>query len=136
MYFACKPVPIPNITLDDCDIICAGKRLTSGHGGHRYCREYDVLFGQSFLSVFVKNILTDINNFMLICSVYSKSRTISREAHTAISIKVVHEQSGKVEYERERLLGIANKLMNFQSDSQRHFALVFDFSALFVDNLN
>jgi hypothetical protein len=26
--------------------------------------------------------------------------------------------------------------MNFQSDSQRHFALVFDFSALFVDNLN
>jgi hypothetical protein len=35
--------------------------------------------------------------------------------YTAISIKVVHEQSGKVEYERERLLGIANKLMNFQS---------------------
>jgi hypothetical protein len=31
--------------------------------------------------------------------------------YTAISIKVVHEQSGKVEYERERLLGIANKLM-------------------------
>ena len=30
--------------------------------------------------------------------------------------KVVHEQSGKVEYERERLLGIANKLMNFQRD--------------------
>jgi hypothetical protein len=36
----------------------------------------------------------------------------------AISIKVVHEQSGKVEYEHERLLGIANKLMNFQSGSQ------------------
>jgi hypothetical protein len=31
--------------------------------------------------------------------------------HTAISTKVVHEQSGKVEYERERLLGIANKLI-------------------------
>jgi hypothetical protein len=29
---------------------------------------------------------------------------------TAISIKVVHEQSGKVEYERERLLGIAMKI--------------------------
>jgi hypothetical protein len=29
--------------------------------------------------------------------------------HTAISIKVVPEQSGKVEYERERLLGIAKK---------------------------
>jgi hypothetical protein len=55
---------------------------------------------------------------------------------TAISIKVVHEQSGKVEYERERLLGIANKLMNFQSGSQQPFALVFDFSALLVDKLN
>jgi hypothetical protein len=32
--------------------------------------------------------------------------------YTAISIKVVHELSGKVEYERERLLGIAKKLMN------------------------
>jgi hypothetical protein len=31
---------------------------------------------------------------------------------TAISIKVVHEQSGKVEYERERLLGIANVQIN------------------------
>jgi RNase P/RNase MRP subunit p29 len=57
-------------------------------------------------------------------------------AYTAISIKVVHEQSGKVEYERERLLGIAKKLMNFHSDSQQPFALVFDFSALLVDNLN
>ena len=37
--------------------------------------------------------------------------------YTAISIKVVHEQSGKVEYERERLLGIAKILMNFHSDS-------------------
>ena len=54
--------------------------------------------------------------------------------YTAISIKVVHEQSGKVEYERERLLGIANKLMHFQSGSQQPFALVFDFSALLVDN--
>jgi hypothetical protein len=56
--------------------------------------------------------------------------------YTAISIKVVREQSGKVEYERERLLGIANKLINFQSDSQQPFALVIDFSALLVDNLN
>ena len=58
------------------------------------------------------------------------------EVYTAISIKVVHEQSGKAEYEREMLLGIANKLMNFQSDSQQPFALVFDFSSLLVDNLN
>jgi hypothetical protein len=35
--------------------------------------------------------------------------------HTAISVKAVHEQSGKVEYERERLLGIVNKLMNFKA---------------------
>jgi hypothetical protein len=56
--------------------------------------------------------------------------------YTAISIKVVHEQSGKVEYECERLLGIVNKLMNFQSDSQQPFAFVFDFPALLVDNLN
>ena len=56
--------------------------------------------------------------------------------YTAISIKVVHEKSGKVEYERERLLGIAKKLMNFHSDSQQPFALVFDFSALLGDNLN
>ena len=56
--------------------------------------------------------------------------------YAAISIKVVHEQSGKVENEREWLLGIDNKFMNFQSDSQHPFALVFDFSALLVDNLN
>jgi hypothetical protein len=30
--------------------------------------------------------------------------------YTAISIKVVHEQSGKVEYERERPLGITLKI--------------------------
>jgi hypothetical protein len=37
----------------------------------------------------------------------------------AISIKVVHEQSGKVEYERERLLGTALKIHSFVSDSQQ-----------------
>jgi hypothetical protein len=30
--------------------------------------------------------------------------------YTDISIKVAHEQSGKIEYERERLLGIALKI--------------------------
>jgi hypothetical protein len=64
------------------------------------------------------------------------SKTFDKSRNTAISIKVVHEQSGKVEYERERLLEIANKLMNLHSDSQQPFALVFDFSALLVDNLN
>jgi hypothetical protein len=34
------------------------------------------------------------------------------DVHTAVSIKVVPEQSGKVEYERERMLGIANKFIN------------------------
>jgi hypothetical protein len=33
---------------------------------------------------------------------------IKKSTYTAISIKVVHEQSRKVEYERERLLGITN----------------------------
>jgi hypothetical protein len=47
--------------------------------------------------------------------------------HTAISIKVVPEQSGKVEYERESLLGIAKKLMNFLAITSKPFALVFDF---------
>jgi hypothetical protein len=56
--------------------------------------------------------------------------------YTAISVKVVHEQSGKVEYERERLLGIALKIHYFVSESQQPFALVFYFSALFVDNFN
>jgi hypothetical protein len=60
----------------------------------------------------------------------------NEDIYTAISIKVVHEQSWKVEQERERLLGIANKLMNSHSDSQQPFALVFDFSAFLVDNLN
>jgi hypothetical protein len=58
--------------------------------------------------------------------------------YTAISIKVVHEQSRKVEYERERLLKknrFENSLISV-SDSQQPFALVFDFSALLVDNLN
>ena len=56
--------------------------------------------------------------------------TLNFGAHGAYS------HCGKVEYERERLLGIANKLMNFHSDSQQPFGLVFDFSALLVDNLN
>jgi hypothetical protein len=41
--------------------------------------------------------------------------------HTAISIKFVPEKSGKVEYEREKLLGSAKKLINFFSDSQQAF---------------
>ena len=43
-------------------------------------------------------------------------------------LRLSTEQSGKVEYERERLLGIA--IMHFQSGSQQPFALVFDFSAI------
>jgi hypothetical protein len=45
-----------------------------------------------------------------------RNRTCGRARQldsTAISIKVVPERSGKVEYERESLLGIDNKLMNF-----------------------
>jgi hypothetical protein len=58
-------------------------------------------FRTNKLNVFEKELMifyaTDILcHFMLI--------------HAAISIKVVHEQTGKVEYERERLLGIALKI--------------------------
>jgi hypothetical protein len=56
--------------------------------------------------------------------------------HTAISIKVVPEESGKVEYERERLQGIAKKFINFLAIPSKPFPLVFDFSALLGDNLN
>ena len=78
--------------------------------------------------------MLSIIKIVIFFSIYDQTPTPF--VYTAISIKVVHEQSGKVEYERERRLGIANKLMNFQSDSQQPFALVFDFSALLVDNLN
>jgi hypothetical protein len=46
-------------------------------------------------------------------------------SYTAISIKVVHEQSGKVEYELERLLGIAMNIHYFFSDSQQPFIYLF-----------
>jgi hypothetical protein len=74
--------------------------------------------------------------FGIKCTETNQSQSSNIFMYTAISIKVVNEQSGKVEYERERLLGIANKLMNFQSGSQQPFALVLDFSTLLVDNLN
>jgi hypothetical protein len=56
--------------------------------------------------------------------------------YPAISIKVVPEQSRKVEYEREGLLEIAKKFINFLAIPSKLFALVFDFSALLWDNLN
>jgi hypothetical protein len=51
--------------------------------------------------------------------------------YTATSIK-----SEKVEYERESLLGIAKKFIKFLAILSKPFALVFDFSALFGDDLN
>jgi hypothetical protein len=85
-------------------------------------------------------LLSEYSNGLQIILIWDSLSRLNQDGathvYTAISIKVVHEQSGKVEYERERLLGIANKLMNFQSGSQQPFALVFDFSALLVDNLN
>jgi hypothetical protein len=49
--------------------------------------------------------------------------------------KVVPKQSGKVEYERERLAGNCQKNY-FLAIRSKPFALVFDFSALVGDNLN
>jgi hypothetical protein len=46
-------------------------------------------------------------------------------------LRLSPEQSGKVEFERERLLGIANKFIHLLAiPMQQPFALVFDFSAL------
>jgi hypothetical protein len=53
--------------------------------------------------------------------------------YTAVQIKVVPVQNGKVEYERERLLGIAKKLMNFLAIPS---SLSRSYSALLGDNLN
>ena len=50
--------------------------------------------------LFPENFWTLFQTLIGVCMVYN----------TAISIKVVHEQSGKVEYERERLLGTALKI--------------------------
>jgi hypothetical protein len=55
----------------------------------------------------------------------------ANEVNTAISIKVVPEQSGKIEYEsRKGLLGIAKKFIDFLAIPSKPFALVFDFTAL------
>jgi hypothetical protein len=56
--------------------------------------------------------------------------------HTAISIKVVPEQSGKANTSAKGLLGIAKKFVSFLAIPSKPFALVFDFSALLADNLN
>ena len=56
--------------------------------------------------------------------------------YTAISIKVVPEQSGKVKYERERLLGIAKKLINLLAIPSKPFTLVFGDNLNVGDNLN
>jgi hypothetical protein len=71
--------------------------------------------------------------------VHLKPRSSCWLCYTAISIKVVHEQSGKVECERERLLGIANKLMIWifkaiPSSLSRSY-LTFPL-CLYMDNLN
>jgi hypothetical protein len=56
--------------------------------------------------------------------------------YAAISIKVVPEQSEKVETSVKGLLGTAKKLMNLLAIPSKPFTLVFDFSALLGDNLN
>ena len=54
-------------------------------------------FGQNIIEIMLLTFIAIFTNTLV---------------YTAISIKVVPEQSAKVEYERERLLGIANKRMN------------------------
>jgi hypothetical protein len=69
------------------------------------------------------NKISIAHNITVLCALHFEIK------YTAISIKAVHEQSGKAEHEHERLLGIANKLINFQSNSQQPPAPP-------VDNLN
>jgi hypothetical protein len=57
----------------------------------------------------IKYIFPFIISQMVKLHVYAIMYTVRSFLYTAISIKVVHEQSGKVEYEREWLLGIATK---------------------------
>jgi hypothetical protein len=54
-------------------------------------------------------IANKISEYELVVLIY---RTIYKCMYTAISIKVVHEQSGKVEYERERLQSCWESLTN------------------------
>jgi hypothetical protein len=63
-----------------------------------------------------KQFKYEIKQMQLLPRVYL---VLKRHTASYFNYKVVHEQSGKVEYERERLLGIANKLINFQSGSQQ-----------------
>ena len=46
-------------------------------------------------------------------NIYKACGFVNGEPYTAISIKVAPEQSGEVEYERERLLGIAKNSLIF-----------------------
>jgi hypothetical protein len=63
---------------------------------------------------FVKILSVLSSFFKLLAKIRKKSTSshilLAQPVYTAISIKVVHEQSGKVEYERERLLGTALKI--------------------------
>jgi hypothetical protein len=56
--------------------------------------------------------------------------------HTAISIKVVPSKGEKSNMSAEGLLGIPKKSINLLAISNKPFSFVFDFTALFVDNLN
>jgi hypothetical protein len=63
--------------------------------------------------------------FLTIVILLFQDNLLFEVVYTAISIKVSPEQSGKVEYEREMLLGwIANKLINLLA-IPKPFALVF-----------
>ena len=69
----------------------------------------DPIRTNSVLSSFSLSRSDNIHSLMSIMHLCIAS---TERTYTAISIKVVHEQrlSGKVEYERERLLGIALKI--------------------------
>jgi hypothetical protein len=71
---------------------------------------YIFTFAKSLYSTVIYFQSLDPTFHLLIKTWFAKIHLHNTYAYTAISIRVVHEQSGKVEFERERLLGIALKI--------------------------
>jgi hypothetical protein len=99
-----------------CTIAFKSKPLRGGGGISGYYSIFFLYFwlnGPLFVTFFY-NVCVNFSNFWLSNQCYWNILVLSVPVHsclyTAISIKVVHEQSGKVEYERERLLETALKI--------------------------
>jgi Mg2+ and Co2+ transporter CorA len=98
----------------------------------------------------LKQIKSEVNVISLKCEKFANSIEQIEEYSYQYNVKIIavpqEQQTETAEQISKLCLGIfrkigaevhlLNKLMNFQSGSQQPFALVFDYSALLVDNLN